>query len=101
MSQVISIANKPKKREDIIWRTDGENNQIILVSKEDLALPLMLNLTAAKIFLLCDGKNTIEHIADSLCAEFMVKDFDMVLGDVRTQVEYFVDKGIVEADTLR
>jgi hypothetical protein len=96
MSQAISIANKPQKSPDVIWRVDGEDNQIILASKEGLALPLMLNPTAAKIFLLCDGSNTLEDIAASLCAEFSLKDFDMVLGDVKKQVSYFADKGIVE-----
>lgn len=96
MSQAISIANKPQKSPDVIWRVDGENNQIILASREDLALPLMLNQTAAKIFLLCNGKNTLEDIASSLCAEFALKDFDMVLKDVKEQTEYFIEKGIVK-----
>lgn len=96
MSQTISIANKPKIADNVIWRRDGEDNQIILLSKEGLALPLILNPTAARIFLLCNGKNTLEEIAKSLCAEFGSDDFTMILEDVTKQVEYFRDKEAVE-----
>lgn len=105
MSQMISIASKRRKdgavrdrpeiSDAVIWRRDGENNQIILLSKEDLALPLILNLTAARIFSLCNGKNTPEDIAGRLCAESGISDFEMVLKDVKKQVKYFYERGIV------
>lgn len=96
MSQTISITNKPKILDDVLWRRDGEDNQIIVLSKEGLALPLILNPTAARIFSLCNQKNTLEDIAGILCAEFGKEDFKMVLADVKKQVKYFMDKGIVE-----
>lgn len=95
MSQTISIANKPKTSDEVIWRKDGEDNQIILLSREGLALPLMLNPTAARIFLLCNGENTFEEIAKSLCAEFGLDDFAMIFKDVTKQVEFFLEKEVV------
>lgn len=96
MSQMISIANRPKILDDVIWRRDGEANQIILLSKEGLPLPIMLNPTAARIFLLCNGKNTLEDIAKALCEEFALEDFNAILKDTKGQIEYFVDKAIVK-----
>lgn len=96
MSATISITNKPKILDEVIWRRDGEDNQIIVLSKEGLALPLILNPTAARIFSLCNHKNTLEDIAVTLCDEFGREDFQMVLEDVKEQVEYFMNKGIVE-----
>jgi len=93
---MISIASKPKILDNVAWRRDGEKEQIIVLSKEGLALPLILNPTAAKIFSLCNGKNSLEDMATELCAEFGMDDFKMLLGDVKEQVEYFINKGIVE-----
>lgn len=93
---MMSIFNKPRISDGVIWRRDGEDNQIILLSKEGLALPLILNPTAARIFLLCNRENTLEDIAKVLCAEFGLEDFKMVLEDVTEQVKYFIDKGIIE-----
>ena len=58
MSQAISIVSSLKVCNDVIWRWDGENNQIIVLSKESFALPLMLNITAAKIFSVQENKVT-------------------------------------------
>ena len=96
MSPMISIANKPKILYNVSSRADGEDSQIVILSKEGLPLPLILNLTAGKIFLLCNGKNTLEDIAQALCAEFAVEDFSAVLEDVKGQIEYFLTKEIVE-----
>lgn len=96
MSQAISIVNKPKVCSDVIWRWDGEDNQIIVLSKESFALPLMLNITAAKIFSLCNGRNSVEDIAKSLCEEFALDDYKSVLKDVQGQINYFVEKEIVQ-----
>lgn len=97
MSQEISITNRPKVLNGVIWRRDGENDQIIILSREGLALPLILNPSAARIFSLCNGENTLEDIANNLCAEFGLDDFRMVLKDVRIQVEYFIKKTIVKS----
>ena len=51
MSRTISIANRYKIADNISWRRDGEADQLIIVSREDLPLPLILNPTAAMIFL--------------------------------------------------
>ena len=95
MFQTISIASEPKIANNINWRRDGEANQLIIVSKEDLPLPLILNPTAALIFSLCDGRHSLEKIAERLCAECNQDDFSLVLEDVKKQIEYFVAKCIV------
>lgn len=107
MSQMISIVNKsrkdailrgkPKIAAGVIWRRDGEDNQIIVLSREGLALPLILNPTAAKIFSLCNGKNSIEDIAGALSKEFKTEDFALLLKDAQEQIAYFTEKKLVEA----
>ena len=69
---------------------------MIIVSREDLPLPLILNPTAAMIFSLCDGRHSLENIAESLCQEYNQDDFSLALEDVKKQIEYFVRKGIVD-----
>jgi hypothetical protein len=110
MSQTISIANKPegdgaasnsrshkpKIPDNVIWRRDGEDDQIIVASREGLALPVILNPTASWIFSLCNGRNTLEGIARILCDKSDARDFSAVLEDVKRQVEYFLDKGLLE-----
>src|SRR3989338_8392973 len=96
MSQMISIVNKPKISDGVSWRWDGEDEQIIVLSKEGLALPLILNPTAALIFSLCDNNNTLEDIARQLCDKLGLDDFEMVLQDVKEQVEYLINKNIVQ-----
>ena len=98
MSRTISIANRnsPKIADNIVWRRDGEADQLIIVSREDLPLPLILNPTAALIFSLCDGRHSLENIAERLCQEFGLDDFSLALEDVKKQIEYFKDKCIVK-----
>lgn len=96
MSQTISIANKPKISDNVLWRRDGQDDQIIVASREGLALPVIINPTASWIFSLCSGKNTLEEIAQILCDKSDAQDFSVVLEDVKRQVEYFLDKGLVE-----
>ncbi len=95
MSQTISIVNSPKRSDDVVWRRDGEDEQIIVLSKEEFPLPVILNPAASRIFLLCDGKNTLEDIAQALMREFDLEDFSVAVADVKRQIEYFLDKGIV------
>ena len=95
MSRTISIANRYKIADNISWRRDGEADQLIIVSREDLPLPLILNPTAAMIFSLCDGRHSLENIAERLCQEFGLDDLSIVLEDVKKQIEYFVEKCIV------
>lgn len=93
---MISIANKPKIAPDVLWRRDGDANQIIIVSREDLPLPLILNATAARIFSLCDGEHSVEDMAEILRSEFRLPEGPQILEDVKKQAEYFLQKRIVE-----
>lgn len=96
MSQTISIVSKPIISQDVSWRRDGEKEQLIVLSKEGLPLPMILNISSARIFSLCTGENSLEEIAQKICDEFSVEDFSMVLEDVKRQVDEFLNKGIVE-----
>lgn len=93
---MISIANKPRIAPDVLWRRDGDENQIIIVSREDLPLPLILNATAARIFSLCDGEHSVEDMAEILRSELRLPDGSQILEDVKKQAEYFLQKRIVE-----
>lgn len=97
MSQKISITDKPKKDDNLRWRIDGEDDQIIILSKENFPLPLILNSTAARIFLLCDGNNSVEKITGSLCTEFNLNDFNSVLTDVQSQIDDLIKRGVLLA----
>jgi len=96
MSQMIFTMNRPERADDIIWRRDGEEDQIIILSKDGFPLPIILNPTAVRIFLLCDGKSSLEDIARSLCEEFSLDDSASVLSDVKEQVDDFIKRGIIK-----
>ena len=55
----------------------------------------VLNGTAREIYLLCDGKNTIEEIAAALAKRYEV-DRDTVLQDTREALERLLELGLVE-----
>jgi len=88
--------SKPRKALDLRWRVDGENDQIVIVHKDNFALPRILNPVAAKIFRLCDGNNTIGAIAEKVAEEFAVTDFSKLLSEVSECASLFVEKGILE-----
>jgi hypothetical protein len=88
--------SNPKKADELVWRQDGEEEQIIVLSKDGFSLPIILNPTAAKIFLLCDGNNSLEDIAGNLCDEFNLDDFSLALSDVQQQIKDFTERGIIK-----
>lgn len=96
MSLKISIMSKPRIATNLRWRLDGENDQIVIVHKDDFALPRILNPVAAKIFQLCDGNNNIEAIAEKVAGEFETTDFSSLLSEVSECARLFVEKGILE-----
>ena len=96
MSRKISIMSKPRIAPNLRWRVDGENDQIVIVHKDDFALPRILNPVAAKIFHLCDGNNTMEAIAEKVAGEFEIADFSILLSEVSECARLFVEKGILE-----
>lgn len=96
MSRKISIMSKPRIAPNLRWRVDGENDQIVIVHKDDFALPRILNPVAAKIFRLCDGNNTVEAIAEKVAEEFKGKDYSSLLSEVKECARLFVEKGILE-----
>jgi len=92
----VSLRDKPKIAQDITWRVDGEKDQIIILHSPKLALPQILNPTAAKIFSSCNGENTVKGIALGLCEEFEKDDFSKVLADVKKCLKYFSKNQIIQ-----
>lgn len=91
--------SKPNKRSDLRWRRDGESDQIVILHRDNFALPRILNPVAAMIFLLSDGTNTIEQIGENIAKEFATPDFDKLKSEVVECIMIFVDKEIVELIT--
>lgn len=96
MSQKISIMGKLRKAPGLRWRVDGEADQLVIVHRDDFALPRILNPVAARIFQLCDGNNTVEAIAEKISAEFDTPDFSSLLSEVSACADLFVEKRILE-----
>lgn len=92
--------SRPLRDPEVKWRVDGEDGQIVVLFKEGMPLPVILNPTAARIFLLADGTRTVKDIAWCLCREFLHsrQDDAAVENDVREQVEYFVNNGIFKPE---
>lgn len=61
---------KPVKNRKVIWRKDGPEDEIIVAYKWNWSTQEILNPTAARIFELCDGKHTVEQIANIISEEF-------------------------------
>lgn len=109
MSQTISImskprgnglasnsqSHKPRKSAGLRWRIDGEDDQIVIVHRDNFALPRILNPVAAKIFLLADGNNSVEEIAREIADEFAADNFSRVLTEVRECARNFSENGIL------
>lgn len=87
--------NRPKKASGLRWRSDGENDQIVIVHRDTFALPRILNPVAAKIFLLADGNMTVEDIAGAIAEEFAADDFGKVVSEVKECVQKFSENGIL------
>lgn len=76
------------------WRWEGKNNDFIIYQHPVTAFLDMLNPVAAKIFCFCNGKNTIEDIADLLMKEFKGADKETIIQDVKNFVEHMVKEEI-------
>jgi hypothetical protein len=78
----------PRIKEDVLWRRDGEEDQIIL-AKAGYGAVFILNPTSAYIFEKCDGRTTPEQILhllseeSSMSMEDVRKDFYRVLKKIR------------------
>lgn len=66
---MISINTKPKINKDILWRKDGEKNEIISLGNSNGGPIQFLNDVGSLIFEFSNGKNTVGDIINkiSLC----------------------------------
>lgn len=64
------LNSKPEKNPAIIWRRDGPRKDIIITLNKYTGKLSFLNPTAARIFELCNGKNTVKDIICAIVEEF-------------------------------
>jgi len=83
----------PKRRDDLTIRTvDGET----VVLDRQGGLVHQFNVTASFIWQHCDGKTTIDEIANDLVERYQV-DFETALQNVGEIVKQLYDLGLLES----
>lgn len=85
--------DKPSKREDIVFRKIGD--EAVLYNTET-RLVHILNLTAERVWGLCDGKHNIAEIKDGLRQEFIVEDKDPIHEDIESILSEFKKHSLLE-----
>lgn len=83
---------KPVRNGEIIWRRFEENVLIFDPETGDLS---RLNITAARIWELMDGKHTTGEIAEAICSEFEDATVDRVKEGLTRILEDFETRGIM------
>jgi hypothetical protein len=80
------------RNDDIIWRKIED--KIVLIGKDGMAIHT-LNKTAGHIWELCDGANSPDEIAVSLCERFDVNP-EEAKADVRETISKLEQMGLIE-----
>jgi hypothetical protein len=83
----------PKKREDILQR-DLDDGCVLQVPEQPQVFTL--NITAALVWELCDGKHSPDRIADEIVAS-CEKTRAEVIDDVRAIVRDFREKNLLQS----
>lgn len=99
MEQEINIL-KPKRAKEVIWRTDGPNDEIIIAYRWDMPTQEILNPTASRIFKLCDGEHNIGQIARILSKEFEFPDRKKVLRDVTNCIQTLTSERLIKINNF-
>ncbi len=81
-------------REPVSWRWDGETMEHIVLSVPKTKNIYILNPTAALVFYLCNGHNTVSDIAETVAKRFGA-DYRVVVRHVRDFVGRLVEMGVV------
>jgi len=87
---------KPKLREDIVWKEEGKNNEIISLASYLGGSIKFLNPVASRIVKLSDGKHTIKEIIDDICRTFEDTDPEIAEKDVEKFLKTLEKKKIIE-----
>jgi GGDEF domain-containing protein len=85
------IIDRVIQAEDVIARCVGDE-MVVLKFNADFAH--VLNTTAAAIWELCDGKHSLDEIANRICERFEVS-FEQAREDIEQIIGRFIKVGIV------
>jgi len=95
------MLNRKYVHANVKWRWDGEDGQhITLLLPDKSGTVYFLNPTAAFIFIMCDGKNTVNDIVQ-LISERYKESADRVLRDVEAFLIYLEDLGLVRCTDVQ
>jgi hypothetical protein len=98
MSMPIQHSQCPLKRLDVVERWVGDD--LVLYDSRSASLH-MLNHTAAAVWHLCDGRNTLPQIGAHLSAQFQMGEGFEPLEDVRSILQTFATAHLlVEPDPV-
>ena len=85
------MKKNPERKVKLKYTSTGDG--LIIQGENDEAT--FLNIAAARIWELCDGRNSVEEIARIIAADFYT-DFETVKADVVTFVEKLRSKGFLK-----
>ncbi len=85
----MATISKPKLPEGVRLRWDGVRDRHVLLYPEGA---ISLNPTAVSVLELCDGKRTVDEIANELSAKYNGAD---VRADVENLVEAIAARGLI------
>ena len=83
---------KPKAREDVTIQILGDEVMIYDAQRENVHV---LNKTAKNIWALCDGRHTIEEMAEALFKEYPDMNEKDLLTDIKQTVAEFKQKNML------
>ena len=94
LSQILEMY--PRLDRKIAWRMDGETEEHVFFSSTKLKSFSLLNPAAARIFSLCDGFHSIEHIVDIVWRQYKTVPKDRIQQDVIKFIQQLKDLGLLE-----
>jgi hypothetical protein len=83
----------PQRETRLSYRTIGDET-IILDSKINKQVH-QLNEVGSFVWNLCDGKNNVEQICESICHEYDVQPAE-AKSDIENLLRQFIEKGLLE-----
>ena len=86
---------KPLVSNDILWRRDGEENELVILASCNGGSIRFLNPVAGLILELSNGKNTVDDIVDHIMKNYDCADKANVEKDVNMFLKILVENGVV------
>ena len=89
------IESRPKRRQDLAYEELPEENELMLVD-EQAGRVQVLNATAGGLWLLCDGRRSLDDLTGIIAGMFPQLSKDEVRGHVEEGIRFLEDEGLVE-----